>query len=142
METFVTKPADINRKWFVIDGENKVLGRLASEVATILRGKKKPIYQPNIDAGDYVIVINAEKVVLTGMKEDKKTYFVVREYIGHSKNISFKEMKQKNPALIVEKAVKGMLPHNALGRKMGKKLYVYTGPEHKHQAQKPELLQL
>ena len=95
METFVTKPADIDRKWLLIDAENMILGRLASEVASILRGKKKPIFQPNIDAGDYVVIVNAEKVILSGMKEDKKTYFVSREYIGHSGNISYKEVKQK-----------------------------------------------
>lgn len=142
METFVTKPTDVNHKWYVVDAEDKLLGRLASKVASILRGKNKPIFQPNVDTGDYVIVVNAEKIILSGMKEDQKTYFVSREYIGHSKNMPFKEMQQKNPALVVEKAVKGMLPHNALGRKIGKKLFVYVGPEHKHQAQKPELLEL
>jgi len=142
METFVTKPTDVNHKWYVVDAEDKLLGRLASKVASILRGKNKPIFQPNVDTGDYVIVVNAEKIILSGMKEDQKTYFVSREYIGHSKNMPFKEMQQKNPALVVEKAVIGMLPHNALGRKIGKKLFVYVGPEHKHQAQKPELLEL
>lgn len=142
MKTSVTKPAEVRHKWYVVDAENRVLGRLASEVASILRGKKKPIYQPNVDTGDYVIVINAEKVVLTGMKENKKTYFISRKYIGHSKNMSYKELMEKHPERIIEKAVRGMLPHNALGRKIGKKLYVYTGPNHKQLAQKPELLEI
>ena len=142
MKTYIAKPADVEHKWYVVDAENKVLGRLASEVASILRGKKKPIFQPNVDTGDYVVIINAEKVVLSGLKEDKKEYFISRKYIGHSKNIPFKEMKKKHPERVIEKAVKGMLPHNILGRKMGKKLYVYTGPNHKHQAQKPEPLEI
>ncbi len=142
MNTYITKPADVEHKWYVVDAENKVLGRLASEIASILRGKKKPIYQPNTDTGDYVIVINAEKIMLSGMKENKKDYFKASKYIGHSKNISYKEMKEKHPERIVEKAVKGMLPHNSLGRKIGKKLFVYTGSNHKHQAQKPELLEI
>ena len=142
MKTPVTKPAEIDRKWYVVNAENKVLGRLASEVAKILRGKKKPIYQPNVDTGDYVIIVNAEKVVLSGMKENKKTYFIPSKYIGHSKTISYKDLIKKYPERIVEKAVKGMLPHNALGRKMGKKLYVYSGPNHQQKAQKPELLEI
>ena len=142
MKTFVTIPADVEHKWYVVDAENKVLGRLASDVASILRGKKKPIYQPNTDTGDYVIVIYAEKIMLSGMKESKKEYFKASKYIGHSKNIPYKEMKEKHPERIVEKAVKGMLPHNSLGRKIGKKLFVYTGSNHKHQAQKPELLEI
>ncbi len=140
MKTHVTKPTDISRKWYVVDAENKVLGRFASEVASILRGKKKPIFQPNVDTGDYVIVINAEKVVLSGMKENKKTYFIQRVYIGHSKHMSYKELMKKHPERIIERAVRGMLPHNALGRMIGKKLYVYTGPNHRQQAQKPEFL--
>ena len=142
MKTFVAKPAEVDRKWYVVDAENKVLGRLASELASILRGKKKPIFQPNVDTGDYVVVINAEKVILSGMKDDKKNYFIPREYIGHSKNMPFKEMMKKHPERIIEKAVKGMLPHNVLGRKVGRKLFVYAGPNHKHKAQKPELLEI
>ncbi len=142
MKTFVTKPGDIDHKWYVIDAENKVLGRLAAEVSRLLRGKRKPMYQPNIDTGDYVVVVNADKVILSGMKEDKKKYWVASEYIGNSKDVSYRDMKEKNPERIIQKAIKGMLPHNALGRKMGKKLFVYTGPEHKHQAQKPELLEI
>jgi len=142
MKTIVTKPTEVDRKWYVVDAEKKVLGRLASEVAKILRGKKKPIYQPNVDTGDYVIVINAEKVFLSGMKENQKTYFISSKYVGHSRNIPYKDMLEKHPERIIEKAVIGMLPHNALGRKMGKKLYVYSGPNHKQQAQKPELLEI
>lgn len=142
MKTNVTKPADVERKWFVVDANGKVLGRLASEVAAILIGKKKPVYQPNVDAGDYVIVINAEKVVLTGLKEDHKTYFTASRYPGNSKETPYKTMKEKKPEYIVEKAVKGMLPHNALGRKISRKLHVFKGPEHKHHAQKPELIKI
>jgi len=137
MKTFVTKPAEVDRNWLVIDAQGKVLGRLAAEIASILRGKKKPIYQPNVDSGDYVIVVNAEKVVLTGLKEEAKTYFQESEYIGNSKNISLRIMKKKHPERIIEKAVKGMLPHNSLGRTMYRKLHVYAGPGHKHTAQKP-----
>ena len=142
MKTFVAKPAEVERKWYVVDAENKVLGRIASEIACILRGKKKPIFQPNIDTGDYVVVINAEKVLLSGLKENKKNYFVSSKYVGHSKNIPFKEVMEKHPERVIEKAVKGMLPHNILGREIGKKLFVYAGPNHKHQAQKPEPLEL
>lgn len=142
MKTYFTKPTEVNRKWYLVNAENMVLGRLASKVAILLRGKIKPLYQPNVDTGDYVIIINAEKVILSGMKEDKKKYFLASKYVGHSKEMSYREMKEKHPGRIIEKAVKGMLPHNSLGRKMGKKLYVYTGPNHKHQAQKPELLEL
>ena len=142
MKTFVAKIADIERKWYLVDAENKVLGRLASEVACILRGKKKPIFQPNIDTGDYVVVINAEKIAITGFKKDQKNYFVSSRYVGHSKNIPFKEMMKKHPEKVIEKAVKGMLPHNILGRNVGRKLFVYAGPNHKHHAQKPELLEI
>jgi len=142
MKTYFTKPTEVNRKWYLVNAENMVLGRLSSKVASLLRGKIKPLYQPNVDTGDYVIIINAEKVILSGMKEDKKKYFIASKYVGHSREMSYREMKEKHPGRIIEKAVKGMLPHNSLGRKMGKKLYVYTGPNHKHQAQKPELLEL
>jgi len=142
MKTFVTKPAEVERSWYVVDAEDKVLGRLAAEVATILRGKKKPIYQPNVDAGDYVIVVNAEKIILTGMKENDKTYFSHTGYIGNAKYISVKKLREKHPERIVEKAIKGMLPHNALGRSMYRKLRVYKGPDHKQKAQKPELLEI
>jgi large subunit ribosomal protein L13 len=138
MDTFVTKSADIERKWYVIDADGKVLGRLAAEVASILRGKKKPTFQPNVDAGDYVIIVNAEKAILSGLKEHKKTYFhVTTGYVGHAKNIPYRLMKEKHPEWIVERAVKGMIPHNNLGRQIYKKLKVYVGPKHEHQAQKP-----
>jgi len=138
MKTYVTKPADIERKWYLVDAKNKILGRFAAEVASILRGKKKPIYQPNIDTGDYVIVVNADKIAVTGLKEEKKMYFIRREYVGHSTMVRLKDLMKKHPERVVERAIKGMLPHNILGRKMGKKLFVYAGPEHKQQAQKPE----
>ena len=139
MKTYVTKPDEIQRKWYVVDAEGKVLGRLAAEVASILRGKKKPEYQPNCDAGDYVVVVNADKIRLTGMKEDAKTYFVASKYIGNSKNIPYKKMQEKHPERIIERAVKGMLPHNSLGRQMYRKLRVYTGSKHNHTAQLPEV---
>lgn len=142
MKTYVTKPAEVERKWYVIDAKGKVLGRLAVEAAKILRGKTKPTFQPNVDAGDYVIVVNAGEIALTGMKEDKKEYFVQSRHVGHSRFVSYKSLKEKNPALIVRKAIKGMLPHNPLGRKMSKKLHVYTGSEHRHQAQKPESIEI
>jgi large subunit ribosomal protein L13 len=140
MKTFVPTPSDITRKWFVVDAENKVLGRLAVEVANILRGKNKSIFQPNSDTGDFVIVVNAEKIAVTGAKFEGKEYFVPSYHIGNSRNMTFRELKEKNPGKIVQKAVKGMLPHNPLGRKMGRKLFVYVGPNHNHQAQKPEVL--
>jgi len=143
MKTYVTKSAEVDRKWILIDAEGKVLGRLAAEAASILRGKKKPIFQPNVDAGDYVIVINAEKVILTAGKEDKKSYFVVSTgYVGHNKHLAFKDVKSKHPERIVERAIKGMIPHNALGRQVMRKLRVYAGPTHEHQAQKPEVYSL
>ncbi len=143
MKTYVTKPAEVERKWYVIDATDKVLGRLAAEIACILRGKNKPIFQPNVDAGDFVVVVNAKKVRLTGLKEEQKTYFKVTPgYVGHTRNIPFREMSEKHPERIVEKAVKGMLPHNALGRQMYRKLRVYAGPKHEHQAQKPEVYEV
>ncbi len=142
MKTYVTKPLEVERKWFVVDAEDKVLGRLASEVARLLRGKHKPTYQPNVDAGDHVIVVNADKVRLTGFKEDSKTYFMASKYIGNSREVSYKHLKEKHPERVVERAVKGMLPHNPLGRKMYRKLHVYAGPEHNHSAQKPEAYEL
>ena len=140
MKTYVTKPDSVERKWYVVDADGKVLGRLAAEVASILRGKKKPIFQPNVDTGDYVIVINAEKAVLSGLKTFKKSYYQISTgYVGHNKHIPFLLMKEKHPEWIVERAVKGMLPHNTLGRQVYRKLRVYTGPKHEHQAQKPEV---
>jgi large subunit ribosomal protein L13 len=138
MKTYVTKPADVERKWFVVNADGKVLGRLAAEVASILRGKKKPIYQPNVDTGDYVVVINAEKAVLSGLKSRKKSYYRISTgYVGHNRNIPYRLMKEKHPEWIVEQAIRGMLPHTTLGRRMSKKLRVYTGPKHEHEAQKP-----
>lgn len=142
MKTFVTTPSDVERKWFVVDAENKVLGRLAVEVAKILRGKNKPIFQPNFDAGDFVIIVNADKITVTGAKESGKEYFVPSYHIGNSRNMPFKELMAKHPEKIIEKAVRGMLPHNPLGRKMGRKLFVYVGPNHKHQAQMPQALEI
>jgi large subunit ribosomal protein L13 len=142
MDTFVTKPAEVERKWFVVDATDKVLGRLAAEVASILRGKKKPIYQPHVDTGDYVVIVNADKIRLTGLKTEKKEYYVPQKYIGHSFMMDYKDLFAKYPERVVERAVRGMLPHNPLGRKMGKKLFVYAGGSHRHQAQKPETLEL
>ncbi|WP_296862933.1 50S ribosomal protein L13 [Thermosyntropha sp.] len=142
MKTYMAKPAEIERKWYVIDASGQTLGRLASEVATILRGKHKPIYTPHVDTGDYVIIINAEKVVLTGNKLDEKLYRRHSGYPGGLKEMTYREFLQKKPEKAIEVAVKGMLPHNRLGRKMFKKLKVYRGSEHPHQAQKPEIREL
>ena len=140
--TYIAKIADVERKWYVVDATGKTLGRLASEIATVLRGKNKPMYAPNIDAGDYVIVINAEKVVVTGKKLDQKTYVHHSGYVGGLKTITLKQQLEKKPEEVLKHAVKGMLPKNALGRKMFSKLHVYAGPEHAHAAQKPEVLEL
>ena len=140
--TTITKPAEVERKWYVVDAEGKTLGRLASEVAKILRGKHKPTYQPHVDTGDYVIIINAAKIVLTGNKENQKEYFRHSGWVGGDKLIPFKVMMAKKPCFAVSNAVKGMLPKNVLGRKMFKKLHVYAGAEHLQQAQKPEVLEI
>lgn len=137
MRTFSPKPSDIQRQWHVIDASDVVLGRLASRVATLLRGKHKPYYAPHVDTGDYVIVVNADKVVLTGKKLEQKRAYRHSGYPGALRSIPYSELMAKNPARAVEKAVKGMLPKNSLGRRMAKKLKVYAGPEHPHQAQKP-----
>ncbi len=142
MSTYVAKPADIQRKWFVVDADGLTLGRLASEVAKILRGKTKPEYTPFLDTGDYVIVINAAKIVLTGNKLDQKLYRYHTLYPGGLKEIKYRVMMQKKPEKVLELAVKGMLPKNALGRAMFKKLKVYAGAEHEQAAQKPETLKL
>jgi len=139
VKSYIAKPNEIERKWYVIDAEGKVLGRLASEIAKILSGKNKPIYTPHVDTGDFVIVINADKVQLTGNKLDKKYYRHHTGYPGGLKSIPYREMMDKKPEKVIELAVKGMLPKNKLGRKMFKKLKVYSGPEHKHEAQKPEV---
>ena len=140
MKTFMASPSTINRKWYVVDAEGKTLGRLASEVASILRGKNKPIFTPHMDTGDYVIVINAAKVSVTGKKLDKKIYYNHSDYVGGMRETTLREKLNKKPESVIELAVKGMLPKGPLGREMYRKLYVYAGPEHKHEAQKPELL--
>ncbi|MBQ7712226.1 MAG: 50S ribosomal protein L13 [Clostridia bacterium] len=137
MKTFMAKPGEVERKWYVVDATDLVLGRLASNVAAVLRGKNKPIFTPNVDTGDFVIVINADKVRLTGKKLEQKYYRYHTGYIGGLKEIQYKEMMEKKPVLAVELAVKGMLPKNSLGRKMFKKLKVYAGSEHPHAAQQP-----
>lgn len=141
MKTFMASPATIDRKWYVVDAEGKTLGRLASEVAKVLRGKNKAIFTPHIDTGDYVIVINAEKVKVTGKKLDQKIYYHHSEYIGGMKETTLREMMNKHPERVIEFAVKGMLPKGPLGRQMYTKLFVYAGPDHKHVAQKPETLE-
>lgn len=136
--TYMPNPNQVERKWYVIDAEGKTLGRLASEVASILRGKKKPIFTPNADCGDYVIVVNAEKIKVTGKKLDQKIYYRHSDYVGGLKSATLREMLQRHPERVIEMSVKGMLPKGPLGREMYKKLFVYAGPEHKHEAQKPE----
>jgi len=142
MSTYVAKPADIQRKWYVIDADGLTLGRLASEVAKILRGKNKPQYTPFLDTGDNVIVVNAAKMVLTGKKLDQKLYRYHTLYPGGLKEVQYRTIMQKNPEKALELAVKGMLPKNALGRQMYRKLKVYAGPDHEQAAQKPETLKL
>lgn len=141
-KTFSAKPAEITRDWYVIDAENQVVGRLASQVAAILRGKHKAQYTPHVDTGDFVIVINADKVRFTGKKEDEKVYFSYSGYPGGAKRRTPAEVRTRKPAFIVEKAVKGMLPKGPLGRQMYRKLKVYAGAEHPHQAQQPKELTL
>ena len=140
MKTFMASPSTIDRKWYVIDADGMTLGRLASEAAKILRGKNKPIFTPHIDTGDYLIIVNAEKINVTGKKLDQKTYFSHSKYIGGVKETTLREMLAKKPERVVEHAVIGMLPKGPLGRQMAKKLFVYAGAEHNHQAQKPETL--
>ena len=140
MKTFMASPATIDRKWYVVDATGMTLGRLATEVASVLRGKKKPIFTPHMDTGDYVIVINAEKVAVTGKKLDQKIYYHHSDYVGGMKSTTLREKLNKKPQDVIEHAVRGMLPKGPLGRQMYKKLFVYAGPEHKHAAQKPETL--
>lgn len=142
MKTYTPKADDIERRWWLVDAEGERLGRLASEVASVLRGKHKPMYTPHLDTGDHVIVINAEKVRVTGRKADQKTYFRHSGYMGGEQHIPFKEMIDTRPEQVIELAVKGMLPKNNLGRDMRKKLRVYAGEEHPHQSQQPEPLEL
>ena len=133
--------ATIERKWYVVDAEGQTLGRLAAEVAKVLRGKNKPQFTPHVDTGDYVIVVNADKVKVTGKKLDQKIYYHHSDYIGGMKETTLREMMNKHPERVIEYAVKGMLPKGPLGRQMYKKLFVYAGPDHKHAAQKPETLE-
>ena len=140
MKTFMASPATIDRKWYVVDATDMTLGRLASEIAKVLRGKNKPIFTPHIDTGDYVIVINAEKIAVTGKKLDQKIYYHHSDYVGGMKETTLREKLAKKPESVIELAVKGMLPKGPLGRQMLTKLHVYAGPEHKHEAQKPEVL--
>lgn len=140
MNTYMANPDKIERKWYVVDADGQTLGRLASEIAKVLRGKNKPVFTPHVDTGDYVIVVNAEKVKVTGKKMDQKIYYNHSEYVGGMKETTLKEMMDKKPEKVIELAVKGMLPKGPLGREMYTKLFVYAGPEHKHAAQKPEVL--
>jgi large subunit ribosomal protein L13 len=140
MKTFSAKAHEVNRDWFVVDAEGKTLGRLASEIARRLRGKHKPVYTPHVDTGDYIIVVNADKVHVTGNKASDKMYHHHTGYIGNLKSASFEQMQTKAPGRVIELAVKGMLPKNPLGRAMFRKLKVYAGPDHQHAAQQPKSL--
>lgn len=140
MKSFMASPATIERKWYVVDATGYTLGRLSSEIAKVLRGKNKPIFTPHMDCGDYVIVVNADKVKVTGKKLDQKIYYNHSDYVGGMKETTLREMMAKKPEKVIELAVKGMLPKGPLGRAMIKKLHVYAGPEHANQAQKPEVL--
>ena len=139
MNTYMPNPAKVERKWYVVDAEGQTLGRLASEVAKVLRGKNKPIFTPHEDCGDYVIVVNAEKIKVSGKKLDQKIYYHHSDYVGGMET-SLRDMIAKHPERVIELGVKGMLPKGPLGREMYKKLFVYAGPDHKHEAQKPEVL--
>ncbi len=141
MKTYSAKPTDVERKWYIVDAQGCVLGRLASFVAVRLRGKHKPMYTPHVDTGDHIVVINAEKIALTGKKWDEKLYHRHSGYMGGLKSMTAKQLLQKRPEDLVTRAVRGMLPKNRLGRNMLKKLKVYAGSEHPHVAQKPETLQ-
>lgn len=141
-QTQMLSAHNIERKWYLVDAEGKTLGRLATEVASVLKGKNNPFYTPHVDCGDYVVIINAEKIVLTGKKWDDKKYYRHSDYPGSLKVRNAKEVMEKFPTRMVEQAVKGMLPHNALGRQMYRKLFVYAGSEHPHQAQQPEVLEV
>ena len=142
MKSYMANPAKIERKWYVVDADGQVLGRMAAQVASVLRGKNKPEFTPHEDVGDYVIIVNAEKAKVTGRKLDQKIYYHHSEYVGGMKETTLREMMAKKPEKVVELAVKGMLPKGPLGRQMLKKLHVYAGPEHKQEAQKPEVLTL
>ena len=141
-QTTMANAATIERKWYVVDAADQTLGRLASQVASVLRGKNKPTYTPSMDTGDYVIVVNADKVKVTGKKLDQKVYYRHSDYVGGMKETTLKELMAKKPEDVINFAVKGMLPKGPLGRQMIKKLHVYAGPEHNHAAQKPEVLEI
>ena len=141
MKSYMASPATIERKWYVVDATDKTLGRLSSQIASVLRGKNKPTYTPSVDTGDYVIVINADKIKVTGKKMDQKIYYRHSDYVGGMKEATLKEMMAKKPEDVIKLAVKGMLPKGPLGRQMIKKLHVYAGAEHAHAAQKPEVLE-
>lgn len=142
MKSFMASPSTIERKWYVVDATGHTLGRLSSEIASILRGKNKPTFTPHIDTGDYVIVVNADKIKVTGKKLEQKIYYNHSYYVGGMKETTLKEKMAKKPEDVIRLAVKGMLPKGPLGRSMITKLHVYAGPEHKHQAQKPEVLEI
>ena len=142
MKTYMANSNTVERKWYVVDAKGKTLGRLSSEIAKILRGKHKPTYTPHVDIGDFVIVINAEQVTITGKKAEQKLYRNHSQYPGGLKEVTFEQLMDKKPIEAIMHAVKGMLPHNSLGRQMLKKLKVYAGPTHTHEAQQPELLEL
>jgi large subunit ribosomal protein L13 len=142
MRTFVTKPREVERQWFVIDAEGQTLGRLSSKIATLLRGKHKPIYSPSVDCGDYVVVINADKIHVTGQRMDQKVYYRHSGYMGGLKEITLRRQMETRPERVIQAAVRGMLPKNALGRKIIRKLKVYAGPGHPHEAQQPQPMEL
>ena len=142
MKTYMASPEKVERKWYVVDATGHTLGRLSTEIANVLRGKNKPIYTPHVDTGDYVIVINADKIKVTGKKLDQKIYYNHSDYVGGMRETTLREMMAKKPADVIKLAVKGMLPKGPLGRQMLDKLTVYAGPEHKNQAQKPEVLEI
>ena len=140
MQTYMANPDEVERKWYVVDADGCTLGRLASGVASVLRGKNKPQFTPHVDTGDYVIIVNADKIKVTGKKLEQKIYYNHSDYVGGMRETTLKEMLAKKPERVIELAVKGMLPKGPLGRSMYTKLFVYAGPEHKHEAQKPEAL--
>jgi large subunit ribosomal protein L13 len=142
MKTIWTKEADVERNWYIVDAEGKTLGRLASQIAAVLRGKHKPIYNPSVDTGDFVIVVNADKIHVTGRRMDQKKYYTHSGYQGGLKERTLRQMMEKSPERVIQLAVRGMLPKNVLGRKMIKKLKVYAGPDHPHAAQRPETLEI
>ena len=142
MKTFSAKPAEVTRDWYVVDVADKVLGRVATEIALRLRGKHKPEYTPHVDTGDHIVVINAEKIAVTGNKENAKIYYHHTGFPGGIKDVTVRELRERAPERIIENAVKGMMPKNPLGRAMLKKLHIYVGEEHKHQAQSPKVLDL